>query len=59
MIRLRGRVADEAGATSTEYALIAALIALVVIGGATLMGTRTSSLYDKPCTAMSEVGSPC
>ncbi len=30
---------DESGASSIEYALIAALIALAIIGGATALGT--------------------
>ena len=34
---------DEQGATMVEYALMVALIAVVVIAGATLLGTNISS----------------
>lgn len=36
---------DESGATAIEYGLIAALIAVVVIGGATTLGTKINSTF--------------
>lgn len=37
---------DESGATAIEYGLIAALIALAIIGGATLVGTNLSAKFQ-------------
>ncbi len=34
------------GSTATEYALIAALVALVVVSGVGLLGTSLQDLYD-------------
>jgi pilus assembly protein Flp/PilA len=38
-------VRDEAGATAIEYGLIAALIAVVIIGGVTAVGTGLSATF--------------
>ena len=38
-------IKDEDGVTSVEYAVMAALIALVVIAGATLLGTQTNTTF--------------
>jgi len=37
--------ADEAGADATEYALLAALIAVGLVAGASSMGTKINSLF--------------
>jgi pilus assembly protein Flp/PilA len=37
---------DEDGVTSVEYAVMAALIALVVIAGATLLGNNTNDTFN-------------
>ena len=37
---------DESGATAIEYGLIAALIAVVIIGGATAVGTNLKSNFN-------------
>jgi pilus assembly protein Flp/PilA len=37
---------DESGATAIEYGLIASLIALVIIGGITAVGTSLSSTFS-------------
>lgn len=37
---------DESGATAIEYGLIAALIAVVVIGAVTAVGTGLSSTFN-------------
>ncbi|HWA91226.1 MAG TPA: Flp family type IVb pilin [Rhizomicrobium sp.] len=39
-------VRDESGATAIEYGLIAALIAVVVIGAVTAVGTRLSGTFS-------------
>ena len=36
---------DDDGVTAIEYGLIAALIAIVIIGGATLVGTNLDALF--------------
>ncbi|GAA0197140.1 pilus assembly protein Flp/PilA [Brevundimonas nasdae] len=38
-------VKDESGATAIEYGLIAALIAVVIIGAVTTLGTKLSSTF--------------
>lgn len=45
---------DEDGATAIEYGLIAALIAVVIIGALTTLGTNMSSRFE---TVASAVGS--
>jgi pilus assembly protein Flp/PilA len=37
---------DDRGATSIEYALIATLIAIVIIGSLTTLGTNLSTRYE-------------
>lgn len=37
---------DESGATAIEYGLIAALIAVVIIGAVTTLGTTLSSKFS-------------
>jgi pilus assembly protein Flp/PilA len=37
---------DESGATAIEYALIAALIAVGIIGGATALGTKINTQFN-------------
>lgn len=37
---------DESGATAIEYGLIAALVAVVIIGGLTLVGGNLKTLFD-------------
>lgn len=37
---------QEEGVTAIEYALIAALVAVVIIGGATLLGTNLNTLFE-------------
>ena len=38
---------DETGATAIEYGLIAALIALAIIGGATTLGIKVEDSFDQ------------
>jgi pilus assembly protein Flp/PilA len=45
---------DESGATAIEYGLIAALISVAIIGGASLVGTNLEALFQKIGTTVSE-----
>ncbi len=47
----RGFVQDESGATAIEYSLVAVLIAFVIIGSVTLLGSRLSTLYSNTAAA--------
>jgi pilus assembly protein Flp/PilA len=42
---------DESGATAIEYGLIAALIAVIIIGGVTAVGGRLSTLFTTISTS--------
>lgn len=39
-------VASQGGVTAVEYGLIASLIALAIIGGVTLVGTKLNGLFS-------------
>jgi pilus assembly protein Flp/PilA len=39
--------ADQSGATAIEYGLIAALIAVVIIGGLSAVGTKLSNKFNQ------------
>jgi pilus assembly protein Flp/PilA len=45
-VALRARLGSEEGATAVEYALMIALIALVVVVAVTFLGQQTSAVYD-------------
>ena len=53
--RTAERGSGERGATATEYALIAALIAIVVLFAVTLLGSSTSGLYDRAASSVIDV----
>ena len=44
--RIRAFVADQNGATAIEYGLLAALIAVAIIGSFTLLGNSMQSLFN-------------
>ncbi len=44
---------DEAGATSIEYALIAVLISIFIIGAVTSLGAEVHALFNKVDTTVS------
>jgi pilus assembly protein Flp/PilA len=46
-------IADESGATAIEYGLLAALIAVVIITGATLLGGSINTLFTAIATCIS------
>jgi len=39
-------IGDKRGVTALEYALIAALVAVVIIGGVSLLGTNVSKVFS-------------
>ena len=43
---------NESGATAIEYGLIAALIAVAIIGAVSALGTNTSTTFDKVAQQM-------
>lgn len=43
---------NESGATAIEYGLIAALIAVAIIGAVTALGSNTSATFNKVATQM-------
>ncbi len=47
---------DERGVTAIEYALIAALIGIVIITGATTLGTTISAKFSGIATTISTSG---
>ena len=45
-------VANESGVTAIEYGLIAALIAVVIIGGVSAVGTKLSATFSTVATSL-------
>jgi pilus assembly protein Flp/PilA len=45
-------VADESGVTAIEYGLIAALIAVIIIGAVTTVGTKLSGTFSTVATSL-------
>lgn len=45
-------VRNESGATAIEYGLIAGLIAVVIIGAVTLVGTDVQAVFTRISTAI-------
>jgi len=43
---------NDRGATAVEYGLMVALIAIVIIGAVTLLGTNLSSLFNRVATTV-------
>jgi pilus assembly protein Flp/PilA len=44
---LRDRLTDQHGATAVEYALMVALIALVIVAAVTFLGQETNKPFEK------------
>ena len=51
-------VKDESGATAIEYGLIAALIAIAIIVGATSLGQSLNSKFSGIATKLNTVANP-
>jgi pilus assembly protein Flp/PilA len=52
LTRLMQLTRDEEGATALEYGLIAALIAAVIVGAVTALGTRVQGTFNTITNAM-------
>ena len=52
MARMMRLNKEEEGATAIEYALIAALIGVVIIGSVSLLGTQVSNTFNTIANAM-------
>ena len=52
MHRLLTYLGDENGASAAEYALILALVAIVIIGGLTILGTTINTVLATDSQAM-------
>jgi len=50
---LKSRASEEGGATAVEYALMVALIAAVIIGAVTALGTASSQKFTTVGNAVS------
>jgi pilus assembly protein Flp/PilA len=53
---LKTRAEDEGGATAVEYALMVALIAVVIIAAVTLIGNNASSKFSQVGSAVGGAG---
>lgn len=51
-------VKDESGATAIEYGLIAALIALAIVGGATQLGGAIDQKFKDVATTLKDTKAP-
>ena len=51
--RVQYRLSSEDGATAIEYALMVALIAMVIIAAVTFLGVSTNQLFQDVGTAVS------
>lgn len=49
---MKARTADEVGATAVEYALMVALIAVVIIGAVTLIGEGANTSFSSTAEAV-------
>jgi pilus assembly protein Flp/PilA len=54
---LKTRAQEEGGATAVEYALMVALIAVVIIGAVTFLGKSASNKFDTVGQAVNGAGS--
>lgn len=55
MERIRRFFKDEEGATAIEYALIASLVALAIIGGVTALGTNLGAWFTNVANYISSL----
>ena len=52
--RIKGLIHDEEGASMPEYALLVALIAVVVMVGATFLGNAVDAKFDEVTTKLEQ-----
>jgi len=48
---------DESGATAIEYALIASLISILIVGAATILGTTLTATFSNIATLLGQLPS--
>ncbi len=58
MDKIKRFLKGEEGVTAIEYGLIAALIAVVIIGAVTTLGTSLSEKFTAISTAITGAGAP-
>jgi pilus assembly protein Flp/PilA len=51
-IRLVAMAKTERGASAVEYGLLVALIAVIIIGGVTLLGGKLSTIFNKTSASL-------
>jgi len=56
---MRLRASDDTGATSVEYALMVAMIAIAIAGSVGLLGLRVAEIFERPCQELTIAGRPC
>jgi pilus assembly protein Flp/PilA len=54
---LKARADEEGGATAVEYALMVALIAVVIIAAVTILGQNASTKFSQVGSAVGNAGS--
>jgi pilus assembly protein Flp/PilA len=54
---LKERISEDRGATAVEYALMVALIAVVIILAVTFLGTSAESKFNQVGSAVNNAGS--
>jgi pilus assembly protein Flp/PilA len=57
VIRFKQFIADESGATAIEYALIAVLVGIVIIGAVTALGDSLKAIFSSVATTLDSVSS--
>jgi pilus assembly protein Flp/PilA len=57
LIRLKQFVADQSGATAIEYALIAVLVGIAIIGAVTALGDSLQAIFSSVATQLDSVSS--
>jgi len=57
-LKIRGFLGSEDGATAVEYAIMVALIAAVVIGTVTALGTNADATFQSAADALAATGTP-
>jgi len=57
LTRLKQFLADQSGATAIEYALIAALVAMALVGSVTALGASLKSIFTTVATALNTASS--
>ncbi len=57
LLNLQKFMRDERGVTSIEYALIASLIAMVIVGSVAVLGGSVQALYDRVAACFADINS--